>query len=205
MPLYTDPLCLEPTDLFLNLAELYREMDQAYAQTAAAYGFACRGCQDNCCRTRFYHHTHIEAAYLLSGVFRLEAGQREMIYRRAQEIVCAQRKNLPGADRLMCPANVDGWCAIYAYRPMICRLHGLAHELKTPGKGKAYGPGCGEFERACGDQTYVAFDRTPFYRKMAALEQVFKAHAGIKTRFKKTVAEIIVDMDTVGHGGQHSL
>lgn len=196
MPFSAFAFYSEADDFFSKLAELYAEMDQAYDQAAAAYGFDCKGCSDNCCQTRFYHHTHIETAYLLSGFSRLEALRQEKVYRRSEEIVAAQRKNLPGADRLMCPVNMDGWCLLYAYRPMICRLHGLAHELHLPGKGKTFGSGCGEFEHLCGDQTYVPFDRTPFYTKMAALEQEFKTYAGIKTRLKKTVAEMIVDAAT---------
>ena len=193
MPFPLVPVYPDADDFFARLADLYAEMDQAYDQAAAAYGFDCQGCADNCCRTRFYHHTHIETAYLLSGFVRLEADRRERIYRRAGEVVSAQKPYAHGADHLMCPANIDGWCVMYAYRPMICRLHGLAHELQFPGKSRTYGPGCGEFERLCGQQSYVPFDRTPFYAKMAALEQAFKAHAGTEARLKKTVAEMIVD------------
>ncbi len=188
-----DTIYPDPGDFFDRLAALYAEMDQAYEKIAAEYGFNCRGCADNCCQTRFYHHTHIETAYLLAGFAGLAADSQQLIQRRAREVALAQRTNAPGADRLMCPANIDGWCALYPYRPMICRLHGLAHELRPPGKPKTYGPGCGEFERVCGHKSYVPFDRTPFYAQMARLEQAFKAHAGIDARIRKTVADMIVD------------
>ncbi len=200
MSVFANTFYPEADEPFTKLVELYAEMDQAYEQTAAAYGFDCQGCSDNCCRTRFYHHTHLETAYLLRGLSRLDTSQQELIYQQAEEIVSAQRKNMPGANHLMCPVNMDGWCALYTYRPMICRLHGLPHELNIPGKGRTFGPGCSEFERICGDQNYVPFDRTPFYTKMAVLEQAFKTHARITTRLKKTVAEMIVDAATWSRG-----
>lgn len=191
--LFPDTVYPASGDFFDRLAGLYAEMDQAYERAAAAYGFNCQGCADNCCQTRFFHHTHIETAYLLAGFGELTADRQKVIHRRAGEVAAAQRENAPGANRLMCPVNVDGWCALYLHRPMICRLHGLAHELRLPGKPKTYGPGCGEFERLFGHKSYVPFDRTPFYAQMARLEQAFKAHAGIHARIKKTVAEMLVD------------
>ena len=191
--MFSDTLYPHPGDFFERLAALYAEMDQAYEDTAAAYGFNCRGCADNCCQTRFYHHTHIETVYLLAGFNKLAADRQKEIYHRAREVAAARRGNAPGANRLMCPANINGWCALYLYRPMICRLHGLPHELRLPGKPKTYGPGCGEFENVCGEKPYAPFDRTPFYAQMARLEQTFRAHGGIKTRLKKTVAQMLVD------------
>jgi hypothetical protein len=78
---------------------------------------------------------------------------------------------------------------------MICRLHGLAHELNIPGRPRQFGPGCAEFERICGSQAYIPFDRTPFYAEMAALEKEFSGWLGSGGRFRRTVAEIIVDAE----------
>ncbi len=181
----------DTAEFFRRLADLYAAMDERYDCTAAAYGFDCRGCADNCCQTRFYHHTHIEKAYLLSAFSRLDPESREAIRQRAGRVVSAGRNEALGADRLMCPANGDGWCLLYAHRPMICRLHGLPHELRVPGRSKTFGPGCAEFERLCGAGAYIAFDRTPFYVEMASLEQAFKAGFGLSGRIRQTVAEMI--------------
>jgi len=43
-----------------RLKQIYTAMDRAYDRAADPYGFTCDGCADNCCRTRFYHHTVIE-------------------------------------------------------------------------------------------------------------------------------------------------
>ena len=36
---------------------LFEQMDRAYDAAARNSGFVCNGCRDNCCLTRFYHHT----------------------------------------------------------------------------------------------------------------------------------------------------
>ena len=56
-----------PDEFEMEAARLFAQMDAAYDRTAAKAGFVCNGCKDNCCRTRFYHHTIIEYAYLTEG------------------------------------------------------------------------------------------------------------------------------------------
>jgi len=187
---YTHPDA-DTRQFFDRLAELYAQMDRQYEEAAAAYGFDCKGCADNCCQTRFYHHTHIETIYFLHGFFQLDAEERAAAFERARAVVDAQERQAPGADRLMCPVNREGWCRVYPYRPMICRLHGLAHELNVPGRPRQYGPGCAEFDRVSAGGAYVSFDRTPFYVRMAALEKEFKTHAGLESRLRRTVAEML--------------
>jgi hypothetical protein len=75
---------------------------------------------------------------------------------------------------------------------MICRLHGIPHELKKSEQKTIYGPGCETFDHRCGRSTYFEFDRTPFYQEFAHLEQEVKQTLGITGKFKMTVAEMIV-------------
>jgi hypothetical protein len=75
---------------------------------------------------------------------------------------------------------------------MICRLHGIPHELKKPGQKTIYAPGCETFDHRCGHIGYFEFDRTPFYRELARLEQEVKQALGITAKFKMSVAEMIV-------------
>jgi len=91
----------------------------------------------------------------------------------------------------MCPLNRDGLCVLYAYRPMICRLHGLPHELKKSDQTVLYGSGCPTFDRKCGDKTYLRFDRTSFYVEVAQIEQEFRLHLGTSQKIRMTVAEMI--------------
>jgi len=97
------------------------------------------------------------------------------------------------AVRLMCPLNVDTRCMLYAYRPMICRLHGIPHELKKPGQPGIMGPGCDTFDRRCGHKPYIPFDRTPVYRDMAKLEQAVRQATRFRDKIRMTVSEMILD------------
>jgi hypothetical protein len=58
-----------------RLAALFEQMDATYDAVAGQYGFQCHGCEDNCCQTRFYHHTLIEYLFLMEGINALDAGR----------------------------------------------------------------------------------------------------------------------------------
>jgi hypothetical protein len=180
---------------FDRLNTLYGDMDSSYGNTAAYYGFDCKGCMENCCLTRFYHHTHVECLYLLEGFSflakekQIEATKKAKDYNKKAIESDVKKKQA----RQMCPLNFDGLCILYNYRPMICRLHGVSHELKKPGKDMVYSPGCGKFTRQCESKTYFRFDRTPFYIKMAQLEKDLKLKFGFTKKFKGTIAQMIAD------------
>ena len=180
---------------FNDLKSLYDQMDQRYDAVAGAYGFQCSGCRDNCCLTRFFHHTLIEFLYLRKGFADLDAKIQTELRLQASEVnekVLQAEKN-GNTPRIMCPLNVDGLCLLYAYRPMICRLHGIPHEFRHPARGRIFGPGCHEFEASCGNHSYIEFNRTPFYQQMAQLERGVRETSGITDRFKKTVAQMLAD------------
>lgn len=176
-----------------RLRTIFAAMEHKYKEAADYYGFNCKGCEDNCCFTHFYHHTLLEYLYILEGYNTLEHGKQIEIKKRALEvcakIVEADKKGL--TLRLMCPLNFDGLCLLYAYRPMICRLHGIPHEFQRPGQGVIYSPGCEAFSKQCKGKGYFRFDRTPFYIEMAGLEKELKEAAGITQKFKMTVAQML--------------
>ena len=180
---------------FSRLKTIFAEMDRKYDEVAETYGFKCQGCQDNCCLTRFYHHTYLEYQYVRMGFGQLVPSDQRMMLDKAAEVCrqaeLADQKGLP--VRQMCPLNLYGRCSIYPYRPMICRLHGIPHELRKPGQPTIHGPGCGDFDAQCPKPAYIQFDRTPFYFEMAKLENEFKQAAGLTGRIKLTVAEMIVE------------
>ncbi|MBF0200502.1 MAG: hypothetical protein HQK66_04145 [Desulfamplus sp.] len=185
-------------NLLDTLKSLYRKMDSAWEEAASIYGFQCSGCSENCCETQFYHHTFIERAYLLYGLSRLPSPAVVKALKRGElvnkKIKLASKRG--ESIRIMCPLNLDEKCIIYPFRPMICRLHGIPHELHPPGggpRGTMIRPGCGAgssfFEKG-----YHTFDRTPFYSEMAVLETEyirfkFKGRPG---KIKQTVSEMIV-------------
>jgi len=185
----------ETLSLFFDrLRQIFADMDQKYGQAAAHYEFHCNGCEDNCCLTRFHHHTYLEYLFIRQGFDKLAPPRRQAIRARAEAIgrQTTRLKKRGAVPRLMCPLNEAGLCRLYAYRPMICRLHGLPHELQKPGQPVIYGPGCETFDERCSGRTYYKFDRTPFYFEMAELEREFKQAVGLAGRIKVTIAEMIV-------------
>lgn len=177
-----------------EIAALYADMDAAYAKAAAKAGFACPGCEDNCCKTWFHHHTLGEILYLREGFFALGRQARDLAIENARLVL--ERKALHGASQepfhAWCPLCENGRCLVYANRPMTCRLHGTNWSMTYPGGAVQNGPGCDEFEKAaktCGSEP---LDRTPFYRRLAALERGLRGGLGFNERIKLAIAEIVV-------------
>jgi Fe-S-cluster containining protein len=167
-------------------------MDEAWSKIAALYQFQCTGCEDNCCKSLFFHHTHVEKAYLRHGFNQLEKVRKDEILSRAEEY-CQKNfiENGTGKSRkIMCPLNENDRCILYPYRPMICRLHGLPHEIKKPGLPPLMGKGCsaGQFH----GKAYIPFDRTLFYQNMARLEADYRQKSKKTGKIKETVAQMLL-------------
>jgi hypothetical protein len=179
-----------------RLRDIFAAMDPAYIRAAEHYQFQCDGCTHNCCLTRFYHHTCLEYYYLRRGLESLDARKKSEILLRAEEVcretAAADEKQLP--VRQMCPLNHESLCILYPHRPMICRLHGIPHELQKPGQDVIHGPGCGTFNERCSNKPYTKFERTPFYIELARLENEFKQAAGRPGKIKMTISEMIIHM-----------
>lgn len=190
-----------------DLYRLLRQMDLKYAQAAQYYEFDCQGCRDNCCRSLFYHHTLLEYLYLWQGLESLPEDQIDKIIRRAHS-VCRQTAQTDerAVRRLyMCPLNFAGLCSLYAYRPMICRLHGLPHEFKTAHRGIRSGPGCDTFTARCRNKKKFPFDRTPFYTRLAQLENRLRQSITFSQKIKMTVAQMISVRAPHNKKRQHTL
>lgn len=171
---------------FLDRAALlYADMDEKYGQVSDQYGFHCQGCEDNCCRTTFYHHTVLECLCLFKGFGCMGEDLRAEVLKQAQ-LVSRQ----PSAGHY-CPLCREGRCLLYTYRPMICRLHGIAHEVHRPDRAVGYGPGCAAFETVAKGKPYIAFDRTKYYWELSRLEQDVRAVLGVTKKIKMTVGQIV--------------
>ncbi len=186
---------LENTTPFIEkIGAFYSQIDQKYREAAKYYDFKCTGCDNNCCLTRFYHHTLLEYLSLKKGYDRLGNDKKMVIEEKARNIVgktrALENKGMP--IRFMCPLNFKGACILYEYRPMICRLHGIPHELQKPGAETMKSPGCEEFTNSFGEKQYYRFDRTPFYLRLAEMENDLKQATGITGRFKMTIAQMLL-------------
>ncbi|MBU1053173.1 MAG: hypothetical protein KKC46_05000 [Proteobacteria bacterium] len=184
------------SNLLNRLELIYNKMDDKYNKLCSYYGFYCTGCVDNCCFTRFYHHTFAEYLFIKKGFETLDLVNRNDLKVKA-DLICKQTIELDNSGLpvyLLCPLNHDGMCVLYAYRPMICRLHGLPHELLLPGRENKLSPGCDEFKVQCDSKEYMKFDRTPFYAEMAALEKDMKKALDISERIKMTIAQMLITL-----------
>lgn len=180
---------------FESLKSLFQDMDLAYDNLAREAGFQCNGCSDNCCRTHFHHHTFIEFFYIHLGLGRLDPDIRAAVFKTARDVRGKAEADLRQGKtvRIMCPLNVDGLCAVYPFRPMICRMHGIPHQLTPPGGQTTLGPGCEQFYSRCGTGSGSPFDRTPFYIGLAKLEKQFKDTLGLPLKIKKTIYQMLTD------------
>lgn len=184
-----------PDTIAHQVAQLFARMDQAYDQVAISSGFECNGCHENCCQTRFYHHTLVELLYLKSGLVTLPAAQQKRILKRAQVVLRhmsdLERRNLP--VRVMCPLNEGQRCTLYTQRPMICRLHGIPHALRRPDGQVQTGPGCDDFYVQCGKAHGSVLERAPLYMEMAKIERALRQTLGFNGKIKMTIAEMIIE------------
>lgn len=171
-------------------AHLFEKMDRAYA--TASGGFACTGCEENCCLSLFYHHTLLELFYLSEGLKALDEETLASVTFRAQEAAPRLHRKAAGetSEKIPCPLMDKGKCILYAHRPMVCRLHGVAHILERPDGTIIKGPGCALYEQT--SQGDLPLDRTPFYKEMATLERALRQETGFTDRLKLTIAEMIL-------------
>lgn len=190
-------ILIDHVDAIRQLESLYSKMDTSYTAAAVSYDFECTGCEDNCCLTRFHHHTLVEVAGLFSGYLKLTEDQRLSVIRRAREYceILNSDKGQQGPLRRLCPLNQATQCLLYQKRPMICRLHGVPHVMRHPGRGLITGTGCHIFEDTCEPVNGHPLDRTPLYRDMAQLEKSLRHATGIDTPVRLTVAQMIVCFD----------
>jgi len=178
---------------FSDLTLLYQKMDAAWNETAGKYEFICNGCSNSCCETLFFHHTHMEKAYLRHGFKSLTSSRKKEIKRKARQVIQAMAKAEEKKEsiRIMCPVNEKGRCALYRFRPMICRLHGIPHELKRPGGSIIKNPGCLAGESLFNAQNHP-LDRTLFYQEMSLLEMQYCKARGKANRIKQTIAQMLI-------------
>ena len=179
--------------MLIQAEQVFADMDKAYNDAAAFHGFQCRGCEDNCCRSLFFHHTLVEYLWLRAGLSMMPTDGLSRIRQKATAVV-ASAAGSDGHQRLLCPLNEESRCILYAHRPMICRLHGIPHRLRGPAGQIKTSPGCDAFysqaQNSVCDQ--IVFDRTPLYTALAQLERQLRQSFNYYTKIKMTIAEMVL-------------
>ena len=190
-----DEIILKP-EFSRQVTDLYQDMEAAYDQTAKTLNFTCSGCPDNCCDSYFLHHTYTEWAYLWQGLKNLEKGKLQDINEKAVQYVSEAEAALARGKRpiIMCPLNADGLCALYSYRLMICRLHGVPASFTRPDGQKLDFPGCFSCqEHIAAGNSGTPLDRTQFFRKLVELEISLLGNRRMTApKVKLTIAQMIV-------------
>ena len=97
---------LKELDLRLNL---YTDVHKKYIKCKKRCFF--------CCQKGDYPISELELKYLMQGFIKLENEKKQIVQNNV--------KNMQNGEA--CPFLVDNLCSLYEYRPIICRVHGLAY------------------------------------------------------------------------------
>lgn len=100
------------------IKELDKKLEDYFA-SQASYLVCKKGCAD-CCKAGDYPLSDLELQYLMLGYQKLDAELKLKVQERI--------KNMQKGGE--CPFLNDNLCSVYDYRPIICRVHGLAYLCK---------------------------------------------------------------------------
>jgi Fe-S-cluster containining protein len=179
-----------------RVGEIFNAIESMYNAALQHYGFSCEGCADNCCVTKFDHHTMAEELYLAEGLKKFDEDKKRELVSRAQEVVKSHTASGDDDPRVMCPLNEGGLCIMYEHRPMICRIHGVPYEMHKRDMSFELGAGCHRFmtEKAQKEGLqYYPLNRTMFYVEMARVEKDVREKLGTGD-YSKTTAEMVLSI-----------
>ena len=103
----------------MNYSEFLIKLDEKLEKYFLAHKefINCKPGCSLCCEKGEYPLSQIELEYLMHGYAALEDRLKIQIQKNVKNIV-------PGG---VCPFLVDKKCSVYSYRPIICRVHGIAY------------------------------------------------------------------------------
>ena len=96
-----------------------------------------KGCS-LCCTNGDYPLSYLEMRYLMYGFSKLEKNIHDDVKKNIQRLI--QNKTQKSH---VCPFLIENTCSVYGFRPLICRVHGLAYLRKN---GVVNLPGCSDFQ-----------------------------------------------------------
>ena len=92
----------------------------AYFKDQAEFICCKKGCSA-CCEKGDYPISELELHYVMQGF--------QVLDNEMKSIVQKNFKNIKKGEQ--CPFLINSCCSIYNYRPIICRVHGLAYVCKN--------------------------------------------------------------------------
>jgi len=106
----------------INYENFIKSLDKKlkeYFEREAAFVCCESGCSA-CCETGDYPLSRLELEYIMKGFSALDNATKREVQKNIKVIQKGGR----------CPFLVGKLCSIYSYRPVICRVHGLAYLCK---------------------------------------------------------------------------
>lgn len=118
----------------MNYEEFIKELDIKLANYFELHKnfIHCKAGCSACCEKGDYPLTSIELEYLMKGYIALDNTTKQTV----QQNIKTMKKGE------VCPFLVNKKCSVYPYRPIICRVHGLAYRYK---EGKIKLPYCANY------------------------------------------------------------
>lgn len=100
------------------LSEFDKKLDK-YFHLHKPYIHCKAGCS-NCCEKGDYPISQLELEYLMQGFMKLDNEVKRTVQKNIQEMKKGDA----------CPFLTEKKCSVYPYRPIVCRVHGLAYLFK---------------------------------------------------------------------------
>lgn len=100
------------------LSDLDKKLEQYY-ELHKEFINCKKGCC-SCCKKGDYPLSQIELEYLMQGYISLDSNLKQKVQNNIKNMIRGES----------CPFLINNACAVYMYRPIICRVHGLAYLCK---------------------------------------------------------------------------
>jgi len=103
----------------MNYTEFLNNLDEKlkkYFKLHKEHIYCKSGCS-HCCESGDYPISALELEYLMLGFSKLQNDKKIIVQTNVKNMVKGG----------VCPFLIDKQCSIYPYRPIICRVHGIAY------------------------------------------------------------------------------
>lgn len=100
------------------LSELDKRLEE-YFKLHKEHIYCKEGCSA-CCEKGDYPMSLVEYSYLIKGYTELDNSLKPQVQKNIEEMERGGK----------CPFLIEKHCSVYPYRPIICRVHGLAYLCK---------------------------------------------------------------------------
>jgi hypothetical protein len=177
---------ISPVSARTRYRELCAKVDGFFARVQARHGdeMACRAGCDACCHAHL-SVTAVEAAEIRDALLALSAETRDRL---------ATRAAADPQDR--CPAlELDGRCAVYEVRPLVCRSHGLPIKMASR-RGLPVLNACEKNFTARGPEAAdpdCVLDQTTLSLTLGAVDAEYARETGASPRGRLALAGVLTE------------